>query len=408
MSWLACVLPWFGLGVASIDWPQWGGATRSFEAAAPVPLSPWSKEGPKVLWQRELGPGNSGVAVGGDIVVSAFRQGEDEVLAAFDRASGAPRWRWTAPAPLPTWFDAEFGRGPHSTPLNAGDAVVFVGILGQLSVVSRATGALRWKADLGGTPLERGYAASPLVFEDLVIAPAGGPGRALCALRIADGSIAWSSGDEAATYASSMCVEVESGAHVVALGQGTLVGRDPRTGAELWRCGVDCERYALATTPLACPLGRVAFVDRRGLTLLQIRRYEAAQWKVEPIWTSRRIGSQLHNLVLAGDVVIGANESATLCGLALADGAAVFRERALAESNVIRNGSNLVTLSTSGTLALSKLDGGALQVAARHELLSGRVWAAPALADGVLYARDDRRLIALDLRARSEPPSGAR
>jgi len=62
---------------------------------------------------------------------------------------------------------------------------------------------------------------------------------------------------------------------------------------------------------------------------------------------------------------------------------------------------SLLTLSSDGELALSILEPEGPRVRARQPVLSGRVWTAPALVDGVLYARDDRRLVALELGRRA-------
>ena len=191
-------------GLSPGDWPQWGGPGRGFACESGAqPIAPWSGGGPRLLWERELGPGNSGIAVQGGLAVTAFRDGDDEVLLACDAATGALRWRHVEAAPLPAAFDAEFGRGPHGTPSLTECSVVFVGATGHLRVLRSDTGAVRWRArlvdDLGGTALERGYAASPLVLGQSVIVPVGGPGRALMALRLEDGAVEWRAGDDAAT-----------------------------------------------------------------------------------------------------------------------------------------------------------------------------------------------------------------
>ena len=86
---------------------------------------------------------------------------------------------------------AQFGPyvGPHSTPLVTADRVFAGGSRKQLMALDRATGRLVWSHDLireyGAPEGDRGYAASPLLYQDLLIVALGGGGQALAAFNAA-------------------------------------------------------------------------------------------------------------------------------------------------------------------------------------------------------------------------------
>ena len=60
---------------------------------------------------------------------------------------------------------------------------------------------------------------------------------------------------------------------------------------------------------------------------------------------------------------------------------------------------HLIVLGERGDLVLVKVDPAAYRQKARVRLLDGPCWAPPALANGLLYVRNETRLVCLDLRA---------
>jgi len=161
------------------DWPQWGGGSRDFQAAPVTLASAWSEGGPKELWRRELGDGNSGIAVVGDRLFTMYREDGAEAVVALDRATGNTVWetRWQA---RPVWetFFAQFGFGPHATPLIADGRLYTAGFAGRLVCLDAATGDTLWVRELWAEtdlasrefgPLQLGYASSPLLHDGRLI-----------------------------------------------------------------------------------------------------------------------------------------------------------------------------------------------------------------------------------------------
>ena len=83
----ACAVP-----VAADDWPGLRGPNHDGSArrGSRFGAGPGT---PVVRWRARLGSGYSGVAVSGGRAVTMFSDGGDDVLAAFDEASGKELWR---------------------------------------------------------------------------------------------------------------------------------------------------------------------------------------------------------------------------------------------------------------------------------------------------------------------------
>jgi hypothetical protein len=91
-------------------WLQWGGPERNFVSDSKGLASSWPAGGPKKLWSRALGEGHSSIVVENDRAYTLYRQmsraadrtTHEEVVAAFDAASGQTIWEFKiARLPVP-------------------------------------------------------------------------------------------------------------------------------------------------------------------------------------------------------------------------------------------------------------------------------------------------------------------
>src|SRR5262245_14316115 len=112
---------------ARADWPQWRGPARD-GVAVPFETGAWPEKLAKV-WTVEVGPGHSSPVVGGARAYVHSRQGETEVVSAFDLGSGKLLWRDTYPSSYTPPEEAmKHGQGPFATPLLAGGALYAYGV----------------------------------------------------------------------------------------------------------------------------------------------------------------------------------------------------------------------------------------------------------------------------------------
>src|SRR3954451_24338486 len=74
------------------DWPQHLGPTRDGHSPETGLRRAWPKDGPPVVWKRDVGSGWAGPAVLGDRLILFPRIGDDEVVGCLDPATGKPHW----------------------------------------------------------------------------------------------------------------------------------------------------------------------------------------------------------------------------------------------------------------------------------------------------------------------------
>ena len=113
------------------DWPQFLGPRRDGASNEKGLLDAFPKDGPKVVWQRDVGEGYSGPIVSGDRLILFHRVGAEEVVECLHAVTGKLMWKF----PYPTRYQDALGKGngPRSTPLIAGDKVIALGAEGTLN-----------------------------------------------------------------------------------------------------------------------------------------------------------------------------------------------------------------------------------------------------------------------------------
>jgi hypothetical protein len=84
----------------------------------------------------------------------------------------------------------------------------------------------------------------------------------------------------------------------------------------------------------------------------------------------------------------------------LANGAVKWEQPGFGPGQVILAGDKLVTLSDAGALVLIDPQPGAYKEVARADVLEGKCWSTPILANGRIYARSTTEAVCLDVGAR--------
>ncbi|MEM1295509.1 MAG: PQQ-binding-like beta-propeller repeat protein [Verrucomicrobiota bacterium] len=237
----------FGLVSSSTmlaDWTQFRGANLAGMSEESVPVS-WSAE-ENLKWKTKLpGMGSSSPIVSGDAVFITSYTGEgggiQRHLTRIDRTTGEVVWDKT----VPVWHTEDPPRGyitehgyASNTPVTDGTAVYCY--FGKAGVYAfDFEGNQLWKAETGkmSSGKKWGSASSPILYEDLVIIPAGDELRAILALNKADGKEVWrAEGDRMEqTYGSPLLVKVdESRTDLVYALAGEFWGLNPSSGKLRW------------------------------------------------------------------------------------------------------------------------------------------------------------------------------
>lgn len=187
------------------------------------------------IWSPPCEKTNSSPVIAGNKVLLLERLNrEAERVRCFRLDNGQPVWEHQYDAPLPSFFDDEYGWGPHSTPTTHEGNVITIGVTGIVWAIEIESGKTLWRRDLWqdfqATELERGIAATPVVESGQMIIPLGGVGSGIVSLSLDNGKTLWGNTNFKAAYASPTVGELGGQRQVVALMHDVLCGLEPETG----------------------------------------------------------------------------------------------------------------------------------------------------------------------------------
>jgi outer membrane protein assembly factor BamB len=382
------------------DWPQYRGPRLDGTSEEIGLARQWPEGGPPTLWRHELGDGYSGISVVDGRLYTLYGRGDDELLVCLDAPTGREIWRLRLDA---NRRDGQ-GHGPRATPTVHGSTVYAVGAQGKLYAVDAATGETLWWTDLvkafgAGVP-SWGVAASPIVVDDLLLQDVGGrSGYSLVAFDRRDGRVVWHAESDKAGYSTPLPVTVAGMRQVLFFTATQLVSVSPTDGRTLWRQPWETSYDVNAAMPVFLPPDRVFISSSygRGALVLRMTR-QGDEIAVSEIWRSRGMKNHFNSSVYLDGHLYGFDDGTLKC-LDADTGEETWAQRGFAKGSLLYADGHLVVLSERGLLALVEADPTAYRERARAQVLDGRTWTMPTLADGVLYVRDQDELKALDISA---------
>lgn len=387
------------LAVGAEDWPQYRGAARDGRSGEKIAKA-WPATGPKVLWRTALGTGYSGVTVAAGRAYTLFGSGGDEVLAAFDAATGRELWRVRLDRDR---YD-EMGSGPRSAPTVDGDAVFALGASGKLYAVDAKSGALAWRKDLVNEFEARvpqwGISTAPIVEGDLLLVDVGGRRDcSLVAFEKASGKVRWTAETDRPGYSAPIAVTFEGVRQALFFTGSSLVSVAPATGKVYWRVPWQTSYDVNAAAPVFVPPDKVFISSSydKGAQVVRMKR-QGDGVAVEPLWRSRVMKNHFNSSVLADGVLYGFDD-ATLKAIDPVSGEERWKARGYGKGSLLWADGHLVVLSDAGELALVEATPEAFREKARAAVIQGKTWTMPTLADGRLYVRSEKELVVLDLKA---------
>jgi len=406
------VAPSTATGQVSPSWTQWGGPRRDFMSDSKGLASSWPASGPKKLWSRSLGEGHSSVLVENGRLYTMYRQvtrqpsvSHEEVMAAFDAASGKTIWEFKYPAPT-NGIQFDQGLGPHSTPLIAGNRVFAASSRSELFALDKATGKRIWSHDFVkefNAPLTgRGYSGSPLLYNGTIIVTMGGANQAVAAFDQASGKLLWKNGYFVWAPASPVVIDVDKQPQLVVFGGDVVTGMDPASGKELWRHPHRTDWGLNISTPVWVADQHLLIVSSAygvGTRALELRQ-SGGKTTVAEKWHSQRMRVHIGTIIPLGEHAYASSGDfgpAFISAIDLKNGQVAWQDRSFARAQLLYADGKLIVLDEDGVLGLATVSPQGLKVLAKASVLQHLAWTPPTLVGTTLYVRDRQTLSAFDL-----------
>ena len=379
------------------DWPHWRGPQRNGVSAEKGWLDVWPATGPATAWKAKVGLGFSGFVVAqGRAYTMGHAEGKDTVWC-FEAATGKEVWKHSYPAEL---GDKYFEGGTTGTPTVAGDRVFTLSRWGDVFCFEAASGKVVWSKNVQKetkAPIpDWGFTGAPLLLENLLVLNAGDAGLALDP---ATGKIVWQSAKKAAGYSTPLPVQ-RDGQSLLLLGNGSAyVAVSPRDGKEAWRVRWLTEYGVNASDPIVD--GDRMFISTgygKGGGLFKLGAGEP-----EPLWKTKKLRTQLNPAVLFQGHLYGPDGDTTgkaaLKCLDFATGEEKWTQPGFGSGAVIIADDKLIAFSGTGELMIAPATATGFKATARTQVLGGKCWTAPVLANGLIYCRNGRGdVVCVDVR----------
>jgi len=240
-----------------VDYPGFLGKDRHPYVQADWLADP-TAENVTELWRRDIGAGWSAFAAVAGFGVTMEQRGSEEIVSCYELQSGEIRWAHTRDFRHSTILG---GVGPRATPAIYKGDVFTLSPGGMLLCLAGKTGEQKWGQDVlahvnssvdeDPSVVGWGRSTSPLIVDNLVIVPAGGPKGgpfvSLLAFNRSDGELVWKGGQEQVSFASPSLMTINGKRQVVVVNESSVTGHDVKTGKQIWR-----RPWAGSSTSSAC------------------------------------------------------------------------------------------------------------------------------------------------------------
>jgi outer membrane protein assembly factor BamB len=389
-----------GVSITSIadDWPQYRGPDRNGISKETGWLDHWPQEGPPIAWKASVGLGFSSFVISGGKAVTVGHADQKDTVFCFDALSGKEIWKHSYAAELGDKF---FEGGTTGSATFDGDKLYWLSRWGDLFCFEAASGKIVWSRNIQKeedlkVPMW-GFTGAPTVVDDLLILNAGETGYAV---NKSTGRSVWRSAiNKEAGYSTPLPVRRGGKTEIWLANATAYVGIDV-TGKELWRTKWLTQYGVNAADPI--PVGENVFISTgygKGAALFK------PNGDAEPtvIWKSKVLRTQLNPGVIVGKYIYGVDgdttDKASLKCIEAETGVEKWAVANFGSGAVTVADGKLLALNGTGELAVAPVSPEGFKPTSRAQILGGKTWTAPALANGIVYCRNSRGdVAAVDLR----------
>jgi outer membrane protein assembly factor BamB len=416
-------------GKSGSDWPCFLGPLGTSVSTEKGIISPWPKEGLKIVWHMKTGTGYGAPSISKGKLFLFDRHGKNARLTCMNRTTGEFIWKFEYPSDYKDKYS--YNNGPRCCPVIDEDRVYIFGAEGMLHCVKAEDGKLIWKVD---TRTEFnviqnffGVGSTPVVEGDLLIVQVGGSpegsnardfaelkgnGSAVVAFDKMNGKVKYKISNELASYAGPVFATIKGRRWGFVFARGGLVAFEPKTGKIDFHFPWRAEDFESVNAANPVVIDDKVFITETygpGSALLKVK-----PGGYDIVWDEAKKDKKsmqchwmtpiVHDGYLYG--CSGRHETAHLRCIELATGKVMWSRPRLGRTSLLMVDGHFVCLSEEGPLLLLKVNPQKFDLVSHMEVilpgekepfLERPCWAAPILSHGLMYIRGEGRLVCLEL-----------
>jgi outer membrane protein assembly factor BamB len=430
LTWLFGGLLVARLTSPAVDWTQYRGPNHDGTSVDRINKQ-WSGSITNPVWLVPVTNGPCSLTVSGGRVFTQIRRTIDdidkEVCVGLSATDGTELWSTTVDDAI---YDGGVGfdDGPRSTPSVDGGSVYVLSSYLHLYRLNATNGAVIWHQDLtniySGSVIAWQNAASPLIENGLIYLNANCVESTLLALHTSDGSLAWSSQDEAMTHSTPVLATIDGVRQVIFATQSGLVSLNPQSGNFLWKFNFP---FFYSTSLAASPVvhSNMVFISgahsyNMGTVVAQVGFTNNA-WTTSRLWYTNNPASHWMTPVAYQGCLYGLfgiqfydfTPATQLKCIDMRTGQVRWSVDNFGHGGIMLVDNQLVVLTELGDLVLVKPDPNAYTELGRFQAIpdyhgdTNKCWNSPAIADGRVYIRSTSFAACYDLSVpnlRLDPP----
>jgi outer membrane protein assembly factor BamB len=255
-----------------------------------------------------------------------------------------------------------------------------------------------------------GRSASPLIVDNLVVVPLGGPvdgpKDSLAAFDTETGSLVWKGGRHQASYSSPVLATLQGERQILIVNQDYVSGHRVETGEQLWEFPWPGCSATNANVSQVVPLSESRVLVSKGYhggaKLVEIS-VTGDTWQTSDVWVNDRVLlTKFSNVVVRDDYVLGLSDGILQC-VDIASGKRLWRAGRYNQGQILgvrgpeQTEDLLLVQAESGDVILVWTRREGSEELGRIAALDGRTWNNPALYGRFLLVRNDQTAACYEL-----------
>jgi outer membrane protein assembly factor BamB len=423
------------------DWPKFLGPLGTSVSSEKGILTPWPKDGPKIVWQKQVGLGYAMPVVANGKLYFFDRKPkragfEDESkfvrLTCMNPKTGEKIWDFEYPSIYKDSFG--YNSGPRCCPILDGDRVYLYGVEGMLHCLKADTGKPVWNVNVNKefNVIQNffGVGSTPVIEGDLLIAQVGGSppgsnqrnlfdqslkpnGTGVVAFDKLTGKVVYKIADELASYASPVLATINNRRYCFVFTRGGLLAFEPKSGKIDFHFHFRSEDVESVNASNPVVVGDKVLISEcygPGSALLKIKPNGFDVVRDDTKKAKKSLQTHWMTPIYHEGYVYGSSgrhtPQADLRCVEFETGKVMWSQPRLTRSSLLMVDGHFVCLSEDGTLRLLKVNPQKYEEISVVELMDPRTkqplleypcWAAPILSNGLMYLRGEERLVCVEL-----------